>query len=73
MSACSTRGKKTFIVFLSVLHSYLYIDLSMRKALKWMKRGKAAGPVDTHVEVWKCLGEWGSSVFEKVVQEDLDQ
>ncbi|KAK3549270.1 hypothetical protein QTP70_034481 [Hemibagrus guttatus] len=29
----------------------------VRKALKRMKRGKAVGPDDIPVEVWKCLGE----------------
>lgn len=29
----------------------------LRKALKRMKMGKAVGPDDTPVEVWKCLEE----------------
>ncbi|RJG15010.1 hypothetical protein D4A39_16735, partial [Alcanivorax profundi] len=29
----------------------------VRRALKRMKRGKAVGPDDIPVEVWKCLGE----------------
>ena len=29
----------------------------VRKALKRMKRGKAVGPDDIPVEVWKCLRE----------------
>ena len=31
--------------------------LEVGKALKRMKSGKAVGPDDMHVEVWKCLGE----------------
>ena len=29
----------------------------VRKALKRMKNGKAVGPDDIPLEVWKCLGE----------------
>ena len=29
----------------------------VRRALKRMKSGKAVGPDDIPVEVWKCLGE----------------
>ncbi|KAK3539955.1 hypothetical protein QTP70_019596 [Hemibagrus guttatus] len=44
----------------------------VRKALKRMKSGKAVGPVDILVEVWKCLGEAAveflTSLFNKVLE-----
>ena len=35
----------------------------MRRALKTMKNGKAVGPDDIPVEVWRCLGEVAVDVF----------
>ncbi|KAK3530583.1 hypothetical protein QTP86_028838 [Hemibagrus guttatus] len=35
----------------------------VRKALKRMKSGKAVGPDDIPVEVWKCLGGGSSGIF----------
>ncbi|KAK3517067.1 hypothetical protein QTP86_004216 [Hemibagrus guttatus] len=35
----------------------------VRKALKWMKSGKAVGPDDIPVEVWKFLGRGSSGIF----------
>ncbi|KAK3506307.1 hypothetical protein QTP70_001252 [Hemibagrus guttatus] len=44
----------------------------VRKALKRMKSGKAVGPDDIPVEVWKCLGEAGveflASLFNRVLE-----
>ncbi|KAK3572845.1 hypothetical protein QTP86_008260 [Hemibagrus guttatus] len=44
----------------------------VRKALKRMKSGKAVGPDDILVEVWKCLGEAAveflTSLFNKVLE-----
>ncbi|KAK3512225.1 hypothetical protein QTP70_001100 [Hemibagrus guttatus] len=44
----------------------------VRKALKRMKSGKAVGPDDIPVEVWKCLGEAAveflSSLFNRVLE-----
>ncbi|KAK3537553.1 hypothetical protein QTP70_013786 [Hemibagrus guttatus] len=44
----------------------------VRKALKRMKSGKAVGPDDIPVEVWKCLGEAAveflTSLFNKVLE-----
>ncbi|KAK3530032.1 hypothetical protein QTP86_009955 [Hemibagrus guttatus] len=44
----------------------------VRKALKRMKSGKAVGPDDIPVEVWKCLGEAAveflASLFNKVLE-----
>ncbi|KAK3550584.1 hypothetical protein QTP70_000364 [Hemibagrus guttatus] len=44
----------------------------VRKALKKMKSGKAVGPDDIPVEVWKCLGEAGveflASLFNRVLE-----
>ncbi|KAK3511055.1 hypothetical protein QTP70_029373, partial [Hemibagrus guttatus] len=44
----------------------------VRKALKGMKSGKAVGPDDIPVEVWKCLGEAGveflTSLFNRVLE-----
>ncbi|KAK3556661.1 hypothetical protein QTP70_011927 [Hemibagrus guttatus] len=48
----------------------------VRKALKRMKSGKAVGPDDIPVEVWKCLGEAAveflASLFNRVL-EMMDQ
>ncbi|KAK3531115.1 hypothetical protein QTP70_011062 [Hemibagrus guttatus] len=44
----------------------------VRKALKRMKSGKAVGPDDIPVEVWKCLGETAveflTSLFNRVLE-----
>ncbi|KAK3556306.1 hypothetical protein QTP70_007130 [Hemibagrus guttatus] len=44
----------------------------VRKALKTMKSGKAVGPGDIPVEVWKCLGEAAveflTSLFNRVLE-----
>ncbi|KAK3548232.1 hypothetical protein QTP70_005139 [Hemibagrus guttatus] len=44
----------------------------IRKALKRMKSGKAVGPDDIPVEVWKCLGEAAveflASLFKRVLE-----
>ncbi|KAK3525592.1 hypothetical protein QTP70_000436 [Hemibagrus guttatus] len=44
----------------------------VRKALKRMKSGKAVGPDDIPVEVWKCLGEAAveflSSLFNRILE-----
>ncbi|KAK3522612.1 hypothetical protein QTP86_027198 [Hemibagrus guttatus] len=44
----------------------------VRKALKRMKNGKAVGPDDIPVEVWKCLGEAAveflTSLFNRVLE-----
>ncbi|KAK3557740.1 hypothetical protein QTP86_000310 [Hemibagrus guttatus] len=44
----------------------------VRKALKRMKSGKAVGPDDIPVEVWKCLGEaaveFSASLFNRVLE-----
>ncbi|KAK3556508.1 hypothetical protein QTP70_008297 [Hemibagrus guttatus] len=40
----------------------------VRKALKKMKSGKAVGPDDIPVEVWKCLGEAAASLFNRVLE-----
>ncbi|KAK3510455.1 hypothetical protein QTP70_007615 [Hemibagrus guttatus] len=44
----------------------------VRKALKRMKSGKAVGPDDIPVEVWKCLGEaaveFSTSLFNRVLE-----
>ncbi|MCJ8747893.1 hypothetical protein PDJAM_G00158690 [Pangasius djambal] len=46
----------------------------VRKALKRMKSGKAAGPDDIPVEVWKCLGEAAveflTSLFNRVLESE---
>ncbi|KAK3519801.1 hypothetical protein QTP70_006182 [Hemibagrus guttatus] len=46
----------------------------VRKALKRMKRGKAVGPDDIPVEVWKCLGEAAveflASLFNRVLESE---
>ncbi|KAK3513646.1 hypothetical protein QTP70_028816, partial [Hemibagrus guttatus] len=46
----------------------------VRKALKRMKSGKAVGPDDIPVEVWKCLGEAAveflTSLFNRVLERE---
>ncbi|KAK3556309.1 hypothetical protein QTP70_007129 [Hemibagrus guttatus] len=46
----------------------------VRKALKRMKSGKAVGPDDIPVEVWKCLGEAAveflTTLFNRVLESD---
>ncbi|KAK3560499.1 hypothetical protein QTP86_009653 [Hemibagrus guttatus] len=46
----------------------------VRKALKRMKSGKAGGPDDIPVEVWKCLGEAAveflASLFNRVLESE---
>ncbi|KAK2902094.1 hypothetical protein Q8A73_011840 [Channa argus] len=46
----------------------------VRRALKRMKSGKAVGPDDIPVEVWKCLGEVAveflSSLFNKILESE---
>ncbi|KAK3515662.1 hypothetical protein QTP70_026420 [Hemibagrus guttatus] len=46
----------------------------VRKALKRMKSGKAVGPDDIPVEVWKCLGETAveflASLFNRVLESE---
>ncbi|KAK3508911.1 hypothetical protein QTP70_013722 [Hemibagrus guttatus] len=46
----------------------------VRKALKRMKSGKAVGPDDIPVEVWKCLGEAAveflASLFSRVLESE---
>ncbi|KAK3566642.1 hypothetical protein QTP86_001843 [Hemibagrus guttatus] len=46
----------------------------VRKALKRMKSGKAVGPDDIPVEVWKCLGEAAveflASLFNRVLENE---
>ncbi|KAK3534290.1 hypothetical protein QTP86_011684 [Hemibagrus guttatus] len=46
----------------------------VRKALKRMKSGKAVGPDDIPVEVWKCLGEAAveflTSLFSRVLESE---
>ena len=32
----------------------------VKNALRWMKKGKAVGPDELRVEVWKCCERWGS-------------
>ncbi|KAK3556228.1 hypothetical protein QTP70_006930 [Hemibagrus guttatus] len=47
----------------------------VRKALKRMKSGKAVGPDDIPVEVWKCLGEAAveflTSLFSRVLEKEF--
>uniref|UniRef100_A0A3Q3JNL4 DUF4806 domain-containing protein n=1 Tax=Monopterus albus TaxID=43700 RepID=A0A3Q3JNL4_MONAL len=46
----------------------------VRKALRRMKSGKAVGPDDIPVEVWKCLGETAveflSSLFNRILESE---
>ncbi|KAK3562622.1 hypothetical protein QTP86_003350 [Hemibagrus guttatus] len=49
----------------------------VRKALKRMKSGKAVGPDDIPVEVWKCLGEAAveflASLFNRVLEKRAEK
>ncbi|KAK3556960.1 hypothetical protein QTP70_022299, partial [Hemibagrus guttatus] len=44
----------------------------VRKALKRMKSGKAVGPDDIPVEVWKCLGEVAVEFLTSLFNRDLE-
>lgn len=44
----------------------------VRKALKRMKSGKAVGPDDIPVEVWKCLGEMSVDFLTRLFNRILD-
>ncbi|XP_016106680.1 uncharacterized protein [Sinocyclocheilus grahami] len=44
----------------------------VRRALKRMKRGKAVGPDDIPVEVWKCLGEMAVEFLTRLFNEVLE-
>ena len=33
------------------------VSKEVKNALRWMKKGKAVGPDELTVEVWKCVGE----------------
>ncbi|KAK3507758.1 hypothetical protein QTP70_035282 [Hemibagrus guttatus] len=44
----------------------------VRKALKRMKSGKAVGPDDIRVEVWKCLGEAAVEFLNSLFNRDLE-
>ncbi|KAK3533407.1 hypothetical protein QTP70_019486, partial [Hemibagrus guttatus] len=44
----------------------------VRKALKRMKSGKAVGPDDIPVEVWKCLGEAAVEFLASLFNRDLE-
>ena len=48
-------------VFIGVL-----VKTEVREALKKMKGGKAVGPDDIPIEVWKCLGDEGISWLTKL-------
>ena len=37
----------------------------MKNALRTMKKGKAVGPDELPVEVWKCMGEMGIKFLTK--------
>ncbi|KAF7644203.1 hypothetical protein LDENG_00226100 [Lucifuga dentata] len=44
----------------------------VRRSLKRMKSGKAVGPDDIPVEVWKCLGEVAVEFLTRLFNEILD-
>ena len=44
----------------------------MRENMKRMKNGKAVGPDDIPVEVWKCLGEIARSSFTKLYNRTME-
>ncbi|KAK3542583.1 hypothetical protein QTP86_031285, partial [Hemibagrus guttatus] len=44
----------------------------VKKALKRMKSGKAVGPDDVPVEVWKCLGEAAVEFLNSLFNRDLE-
>ena len=41
----------------------------VKNALRRMKKGKAVGPDELPVEVWKCMGKMGDKVFDQTVQQ----
>ena len=43
----------------------------VKNALRRMKNGKAVGPDELPVEVWKCMGD-GDKVFDQTVQRTIN-
>ena len=44
----------------------------VKNALRRMKKGKAVGPDELPVEVWKCMGGDGDKVFDQTVQQTIN-
>ena len=44
----------------------------VKNALRRMKKGKAVGPDELPVEVWKCMGEMGVK-FDQTVQQTISE
>ena len=44
----------------------------VKNALRRKKKGKAVGPDELPVEVWKCMGEMGDRVFDQTVQQTVN-
>ena len=45
-------------------------ESKVKEVLKWMNAGKALGPDDIPIEVWRCLGDagisWQTKLFNKI-------
>ena len=44
----------------------------VKNALRRMKKGKAVGPDELPVEVWKCMREMGIEFFDQTVQQTIN-
>ena len=60
------RTEKVEVVYENVN----YVSREVKNALRRMKKGKAVGPDELPVEVWKCMRE-GGKVFDQTVQQTI--
>ena len=44
----------------------------VKNALRRIKKGKAVGPDELPVEVWKCMGEMGIKIYDQTVQQTIN-
>ena len=44
----------------------------VKNVLRRMKKGKAVGPDEVPVKVWKCMGRMGIKCFDQTVQQTIN-
>ena len=44
----------------------------VKNAVRRMKKGKAVGPDELLVKVWKCMGKMGIEFFDQTVQQTIN-